>query len=73
MEESKTDVTYLGEEKVDSFDMEEEKTEEKSSVEAHAHFAGRIPAGTDLPVCVSKNGVNHVSYRVDAIICKYIT
>lgn len=31
--------------------------------EAHVHFAGRVPAGSRLPICISKNGVNHVSTR----------
>ena len=54
-------VEMIEEEKVNSFGMEEEKVQDKSHVEAHAHFAGRVPAGSTLPICVSKNGVNHVS------------
>jgi len=39
---------------------EEKYDTEKSSSDAHTHFAGRVTAGTQLPICVSKNGVNHV-------------
>ncbi|KAL7547627.1 hypothetical protein ACHAWF_010918 [Thalassiosira exigua] len=31
-----------------------------ASAEAHVHFAGRMPAGSTLPVCVSKDGPRHV-------------
>lgn len=56
-------MEMLGEEKMNSFDMEEEKVQDKSSTDAHAHvhFAGRAAAGSDLPICISKNGVKHVS------------
>lgn len=71
MEEEKTNMTYRGEEKTEmpyleetkvnySYDMQEEKVDRSTSSAAHAHFAGRVPAGSDLPICVSKNGVNHV-------------
>lgn len=26
----------------------------------HSHYAGRLPAGSELPICISKNGINHV-------------
>lgn len=61
-------IEILGEEKMNSFDMGEEKVEEVSTTNAHAHFAGRVPAGFDLPVCVSKNGVNHVSYTLGVFV-----
>lgn len=50
---------------MDSLYIEEKMVEDKSS--PHVHFAGRVPAGTVLPVCLSKNGVNHVSYRIDTV------
>lgn len=44
--------------------IEEEKVDPAinglAGPEAHAHFAGRVPAGSQLPICISKNGVNHV-------------
>lgn len=42
---------------------EEEKVDPAvaRAAETHAHFAGRQPCGSQLPICVSKNGVNHVS------------
>mmetsp|Transcript_31808 Transcript_31808/g.67376 ORF Transcript_31808/g.67376 Transcript_31808/m.67376 type:complete len:542 (+) Transcript_31808:310-1935(+) len=42
---------------------EEEKEEllsNKVTTESHTHFAGRVPAGSQIPICVAKNGVNHV-------------
>jgi hypothetical protein len=65
-------IEMPGEEKVDSFDMGEKKVEEATSTIAHAHFAGRVPAGLDLPVCISKNGVNHVSYRVKSCCSVFV-
>lgn len=41
--------------------MEEKYDTERSSSDAHTHFAGRVTAGTELPICMSKNGVYHVS------------
>mmetsp|Transcript_21958 Transcript_21958/g.47600 ORF Transcript_21958/g.47600 Transcript_21958/m.47600 type:complete len:360 (+) Transcript_21958:393-1472(+) len=44
-------MSHFAEEKYDS---------EKSTSEAHMHFAGRVSAGSKLPICVSKNGINHI-------------
>ena len=38
--------------------------------DAHVHFAGRVPAGSKIPICVSKDGVNHVSPRVYFLLGK---
>lgn len=55
-------MSHFAEEKYDS---------EKSTSEAHMHFAGRVSAGSKLPICVSKNGINHVSSAMYArFVCK---
>lgn len=42
--------------------FEDEKVKkEKSTSEAHTHFAVRVTAGSKLPTCVTKNGLKHVS------------
>jgi len=62
-------MEYSGEEKMEisteeenntPFDLEEDKMDYHTGY-AHAHFAGRIPAGANLAICVSKHGVQHVS------------
>jgi len=45
---------YNEEEKVDPAIMK------VTAPEAHVHFACRVPAGSKLPICISKDGVNHV-------------
>lgn len=83
MEEEKTNMTYRGEEKTEmpnleetkvnySHDMQEEKEDRSTSSAAHAHFAGRVPAGSDLPICVSKNGVNHVRLLLGCLSYRHI-
>jgi hypothetical protein len=32
---------------------------------SHNHFAGRTPAGSQHPVTLGKNGVKHVSVRLE--------
>ena len=49
---------YVEEEKVDPASIN------MTAPEAHAHYAGRVPVGSQLPICVSKNGVNHVSFSI---------
>ena len=68
--EEKTEMSYLEETKVDYLcGMEEDKVDKSTSSAAHAHFAGRVPAGSDLPICVSKNGVNHVRILLSCLHC----
>ena len=58
--EEKMAPQFSEEEKVDPAIQEASA----SNPEAHVHFAGRVPAGSKLPICVSKNGVNHVSCNI---------
>jgi adenosylmethionine-8-amino-7-oxononanoate aminotransferase len=43
----------------DTFPMDCQKNE-VNRTSAHSHFAGRLPAGSQLPVSISKNGIKHV-------------